>query len=562
MAEKKLIGQILKNLGMITENQLNEAIEIQKETKEKLGKILIKSGYMTEKNLSKALASQFGMAPITLSNTKIPIDVINLIPPSMAHRHRMIPVKYTDNTLTVALDDALNLLAIDNIRLMLKCNIECVMATEEEIGTMLDRYYASEKATVDTVVRELTEEDVSVKEAETGIEDVDDVPIIKLVNLIMLEAFRSRASDIHIEPMEKKLRVRYRIDGVLREVPGPPRRLQGSIISRIKLMAGMDIAEKRLPQDGRIKITLLGKDLDLRVSALPATYGESVVMRILDKSSLLLGLGELGFLPEDEEKFRRLAESPNGVILVTGPTGSGKTTTLYASLSYINQPNRKLITIEDPVEYQISGINQVQVKTQIGLTFASGLRSMLRQAPNVIMVGEIRDAETAGIAIQAALTGHLVFSTLHTNDASGAITRMIDMGVKPYLVASAVQAILAQRLVRILCPNCKESYKPKKEELIALKLREEDVKDATFYRAKGCDDCGETGYRGRKGIYELLVITDRIRELIFQKESSNVIREKARLEGMKTLREDGTKKILLGITTIEEIIRITQSDIE
>ena len=562
MADRKLIGQILKNLGLINEKQLDEALEISKQSKEKLGKILIKLGYINNNELTKALAAQFGMPPIALSSTKIPIDVISLIPPPMARRHRIIPVKHINNTLTVAVDDALNLFAIDNLRIMLKCNIECVMATEEEMSAMLDRYYESEKATVDTVVQELTEEDVSVKEEETGIEEADDVPIIKLVNLVMLEAFRSRASDIHIEPMETKLRVRYRIDGVLREVPGPPKRLQGSIISRIKLMAGMDIAEKRLPQDGRIKITLMNKDLDLRVSALPATYGESVVMRILDKSSLLLGLGELGFLQEDEDKFRHLTESPNGVLLVTGPTGSGKTTTLYASLSYINQPNRKLITIEDPVEYQISGINQVQVKTQIGLTFAMGLRSMLRQAPNVIMVGEIRDQETAGIAIQAALTGHLVFSTLHTNDASGAITRLIDMGVKPYLVASAVQAVLAQRLVRLLCPNCKEPYVPKKEELTALKLREEDVKDKPFYRAKGCDDCGHTGYRGRKGIYELLVVTDSVRELIFQKVSSNLIRERARLEGMKTLREDGTKKILLGITTAEEVIRITQSDID
>ncbi|MBI3990839.1 MAG: type II secretion system ATPase GspE [Candidatus Omnitrophica bacterium] len=562
----KLLGQVLKNLGLVTEAQIQEAIQVQQKEKdkyEKLGQVLVKLGYLRAQDLTKALASQYGMPTLSLSTVKFTPELIQMVPTAIAQRHRIVPVKFENDTLTVAMSDALNLMAIDSLRLILKCNIEGVMATDDDINITLDKYYHLTE-TVDTMVQELSEEELEVSgvKKEAGVTEDEDAPIIKLVSLLILEAFRSRASDIHIEPMENKFRIRYRIDGVLHEVPGPPKRLQGPVISRVKIMAGMDIAERRLPQDGRIKITVTGKDLDLRVSTLPATHGESVVMRILDKSSIMLGLEDLGFDPEDEEVFAKLIESPNGILLVTGPTGSGKTTTLYAALSTINRPNRKLITVEEPVEYQINGINQVQVKSQIGLTFANGLRAMLRQAPDVIMVGEIRDFETAGIAIQAALTGHLVFSTLHTNDAPGAVTRLVDMGVKPYLVASAVQAVMAQRLVRTLCKHCREEYIPRPDEVKALRLPPEATKDVKLYRGKGCEECGHTGYRGRKGIFELFVINDKVRELIFERASSHTIRDRARELGMKTLREDGIRKVLIGRTTLEEVVRVTQGDIE
>lgn len=560
----KKLGQMLINLGIISEEHLQKALDAQAESQERLGQILIKLGYISRESLQKVLATQFSMSTVSLAGYTIPDDVARLIPSELAWRHKIVPLKYKNNILTIAISDPLDLLATDNLRLILKCNVEANLANEEEVRQALERYYPRRAESVETIVEDLTEMDIILKEEERIEEEesVEEAPIIKLVTLLILEAFRKRASDIHVEPMEHRFRVRYRIDGVLHEVPAPPKRLQGAVISRIKIMAGMDIAEKRLPQDGRIRITLMNRELDLRVSSLPGSHGESVVLRILDKSSLLLGLGELGFMEEDHATFENLIKMPNGIILVTGPTGSGKTTTLYAALNYINRPNRKLVTVEDPVEYQLTGINQVQVKPQIGLDFARGLRSILRQAPDVIMVGEIRDFETASVAVQAALTGHLVFSTLHTNDAPGAITRLIDMGVKPYLVSSGIQAIMAQRLVRTICENCKQSYQPTNEELLAINLKPEDFKGVPLYRGAGCSGCSQTGYKGRKGIFELLVINDQLRELIFQKVSSVILRENARKMGMKTLREDGARKVLAGRTTIEEVLRITQSDID
>jgi general secretion pathway protein E/type IV pilus assembly protein PilB len=377
-----------------------------------------------------------------------------------------------------------------------------------------------------------------------------------------MEAYRNRASDIHIEPLEKRLRVRYRIDGVLHEVDNPPKRLQAAIISRLKIMANMSIAEKRVPQDGRIQIPVMGKTLDLRVSSLPTNHGESIVMRILDKSSLLLGLGDLGFFSDDQEKMEKLISLPDGIFLVTGPTGSGKTTTLYACLNAINKPDRKIITVEDPVEYQLSGINQVQVNPEINLTFAAALRSILRQAPNIIMIGEIRDLETANIAVQASLTGHLVFSTLHTNDAPSAVTRLIDMGVKPFLVASSVRAIMAQRLIRRVCQNCKEPYLPTEYEMRVLKLNPDEISKATIFKGKGCPECNRTGYRGRRGIYEIFILNEEVRQLIYERVPANVLRTRARELGMRTLREDGIRKIMAGITTPEEVIAVTMGDEE
>jgi len=375
-----------------------------------------------------------------------------------------------------------------------------------------------------------------------------------------MEAYRNRASDIHIEPLEKRLRVRYRIDGMLHEVDNPPKRLQPAIISRIKIMANMSIAEKRIPQDGRIQIPVMGRTLDLRVSSLPTNHGESIVMRILDKSTLMLGLADLGFFSDDQQKMEKLISLPDGIFLVTGPTGSGKTTTLYACLNSINKPDRKIITVEDPVEYQLTGINQVQVNADINLTFASALRSILRQAPNIIMIGEIRDLETANIAVQASLTGHLVFSTLHTNDAPSAVTRLIDIGVKPFLVASSCRAIMAQRLVRRVCQKCREPYTPSDYEMEILGLKSEEVGKATIYRGKGCPDCARTGYRGRTGIYEVFTLDEEVRQLIYERVASNTLRARGRELGMRTLREDGVRKILSGMTTPEEVISITQGD--
>ena len=563
----EIIEEMLKGTGLLKADEIKDALRVQRDTRERLALILLRKGCITDENIRNIVTAQIGAEVEATQNLKIDQDVLRRVPTTFAHHHRVIPIRFENNVLTIATDNPFNFLAFGNFKFFLGCSIEGILTTEEDVDKLLEKYYGlKEGAPIDALVagmdmkkkaslREIDEEKTEKvsKEKET--------PVVKLVSLLIGEAFKKRASDIHIEPLENKLRIRYRIDGVLHEVPAPPKRLQASVISRVKIMASMDIAEKRLPQDGRIRIEISGKELDLRVSTLPAIYGESVVLRILDKSSFLFGLKELGFMPEDEKKFERLIKVPNGILLVTGPTGSGKTTTLYASLSHINKPDRKLITVEDPVEYQISGINQVQVKPQINLTFATGLRSILRQAPDVVMVGEIRDFETAQIAIQAALTGHLVFSTLHTNDAPGAVTRLIDMGIKPYLVASSVQAVLAQRLVRVICPSCKTEYKPSKEELIAINLKPGQLKNTKFYKGKGCDDCTKTGYKGRIGIFELLVMSDEIREVVFEKVSSSIIKEKAKALGMVTLREDGMRKVLKGITTISEVMRVTQQDV-
>jgi general secretion pathway protein E/type IV pilus assembly protein PilB len=564
--KRRIIEETLKNLGILNDKQIEEALKVQLDTQERFSEVLVKLGYISAANLGQSLISQFGLIPVDLSEYEIPTEITSEIPPKIAMTHHLVPVEKKHSVIKVVTDDPLNFLAIDNLSNFCGKNIELELTVKKQFHEIFEKNYGGEreeKKTFDVIVDRIGEEEIplGVTLAEEEVSK-EEAPIIRLVSLLITEAIKNRASDIHIEPLEKKLRIRYRIDGVLHEVPGPPQRLQGSVISRIKLMANLDIAEKRLPQDGRIRINLLGRSLDLRVSTLPGIYGESTVLRILDKSSLLMDLNELGFLAEDQQKFEELISMPNGMILVTGPTGSGKTTTLYAALSKINQPNKKIITVEEPVEYQISGINQVQVKPHIGLTFASGLRSMLRQAPDVILVGEIRDFETATIAIQAALTGHLIFSTLHTNDAAGAVTRLIDMGVKPYLVASTVQAVLAQRLVRKVCSSCKKPYQPSEDELAALDLKAKDIKDITFYQGTGCDECSLTGYKGRTGIFELLIVNDRLRELFFEKVSSTVIRDKARQMGMRTLREDGMKKVLSGITTLAEVIRVTQSDIE
>ena len=568
-AQDEYVVEILRDVGLIAHDDIQKAKDRAKAEGVGLVDALVLMGRVSHMDVSKALASQFGMDTINLAEYRVPDDVLALVPKHIARRYKIIPVYKHDNTLTVAISDPMDVDTVDSLRYILKMNVEPVVAAKTDIESSITRYYGSADDTVENMLQEITEGEVDLglpinKATQIKIEDIaeteTDAPIIKLVGLIIMEAYRNRASDIHIEPLEKRLRVRYRIDGVLHEVDNPPKRLQAAIISRLKIMSNMSIAEKRVPQDGRIQIPVMGKTLDLRVSALPTNHGESIVMRILDKSSLLLGLADLGFFSDDQATMEKIISLPDGVFLVTGPTGSGKTTTLYSCLNTINKPDRKIITVEDPVEYQLAGINQVQVNADINLTFSAALRSILRQAPNIIMIGEIRDLETANIAVQAALTGHLVFSTLHTNDAPSAIARLCDMGVKPFLVASAVRAIMAQRLIRKVCSKCKTPYKPTDYEMTVLKLNPDEVKNATIFRGAGCNECSKTGYRGRMGIYEIFQIDEEVRRLIYEKVPSNVIRARARELGMRTLREDGVRKIMAGITTPEEVISITQGD--
>ncbi|HAZ10025.1 MAG: type II secretion system protein GspE [Omnitrophica bacterium GWA2_41_15] len=550
--QREIVKEIVKNIGLLDDQKIQRALDEQFNTKERLAKIMVRLGYVSSENVGNALIPQLGILPLAIQIDHIDLKAVNTISPQLAVSHRIVPFKLQAKTLFLATDDPINFLASDFFERITSLSVDMTLADQADIDKALAELYTSkQKETLHSDLSKLSED---IKDAKGD----DDAPVIKLVNMLIEEALKRRASDIHVEPLEHKFRIRYRIDGVLHEIQGPPKRLQGSIISRLKIMAGMDIAEKRLPQDGRIKLALENKELDLRVSTLPAIHGESVVMRILDKSSFMVGLEDMGFLPENRRDFERLINLPNGMILVTGPTGSGKTTTLYATLSHINQKERKVITIEDPVEYQLDGINQVQVKPQINLTFASGLRSMLRQAPDIIMVGEIRDLETAEIAVQSALTGHLIFSTLHTNDAAGAIMRLADMGIKPYLAASTVQGILAQRLVRTICPSCREVYQPSKEEMVMLSIVPGQLKDLELYKGKGCSACNDTGFKGRMGIYELLVMNDSLRELVLENAPSAVLCKKAREFGMRTLKEDGMEKVKRGHTTIEEVLRVTQ----
>ncbi len=483
-AQDEYIVEILRDVGLVSHEDILKAKERSKAEEVGLVDALVLMGRVSQKDVVKALASQFNMDTIDLAEYRVPDEIVALVPKHVARRYKIVPVGKHDNTLTVAISDPLDVDTVDSLRYILRMNVEAVVAAKTDIENSITRYYGSADDTVENMLQEITEGEVDFglptnKAAQSKLEeaaDTDaDAPIIKLVGLVIMEAYRNRASDIHIEPLEKRLRVRYRIDGVLQEVDNPPKRLQASIISRLKIMSNMSIAEKRVPQDGRIQIPVMGRTLDLRVSCLPTNHGESIVMRILDKTSLLLGLGDLGFFSDDQETMTKIINMPDGVFLVTGPTGSGKTTTLYGCLNEINKPDRKIITVEDPVEYQLGGINQVQVNADINLTFAAALRSILRQAPNIIMIGEIRDLETANIAVQAALTGHLVFSTLHTNDAPSAVTRIVDMGVKPFLVASAVKAIMAQRLIRKVCPKCRVPYMPTDYEMEVLKLKPEEM---------------------------------------------------------------------------------------
>ncbi len=564
-ANDDYVVEILTGVGMINHRQGEEALKAARKEDTPVIEVLIRDTALTKIDILKTLASQFGMETVSLTSMALPKEVVDAVPGKVARRYKIVPLSRDDGTLRVALSDPFDVETLDSLRYILKTNVEGAVALPEEIDVALDHYYPQASEDMANMLQELTDGTTVVPGEDNPLStreerNESDEPIIKLVNLIILEAFRRRASDIHLEPLEKKFRVRYRIDGVLHEVESPPRRLQAAIISRVKIMSNMSIAEKRQTQDGRIQINVMNRDLDLRVSVMPANHGETVVMRILDKSSLLLGLSQLGFFSDDQATFERLIALSDGIILVTGPTGSGKTTTLYAVLNQINKPDRKIITVEDPVEYQMSGINQVQVSHDIGMTFGAALRAILRQAPNIIMIGEIRDLETAEIAVNASLTGHLVFSTLHTNDAPSAVTRLIDIGVKPFLVASSVRAIMAQRLVRRICPKCKEEYKPTEHELHLLGPTAAQVQNATLFRGKGCADCGGNGYRGRLGIYEMFVLNDEVRHMINEQVAASELRATARRLGMRTLREDGLRKVVAGMTSLEEVFRITMGD--
>ena len=569
MAEKDdYLVDILVDLGFVSPDKVAELRPEAQAAGVGLVDLMVANKIIRPADVTQAKAAHFGAEVVNLNDLKISDETIAAVPRHIARKYRAVPVFKHDNNLTVAIADPSDLDTIDSLQHLLRMDISLQVASDADIEAALSRYYADRGGMAMTdprlaeTIKELTEEHVEVEAAaiQDGGTVAADAPLIKLVNGLIIEAFKLRASDIHLEPMAKNFRLRYRIDGVLHEMKSPPKRLQPAIISRLKIQSNMSISEHRIPQDGRIQTNVGGKLIDLRVSCLPTNHGESIVMRILDKEGLRLGLPELGFFTDDQQTFERLIGLPDGILLVTGPTGSGKTTTLYSCLHFINRPDRKIITVEDPVEYLLAGINQVQVNETVGLTFAMALRSILRQAPNVIMIGEIRDMETASIAINASLTGHLVFSTLHTNDAPSAVTRLIDIGVKPFLVASSTRALMAQRLVRKVCKQCAAPYRPTEQEMKALNLDASNTQSATFLKGKGCGNCSNTGYRGRFGIFEIFVIDDDARKLIYEKVPSSVLRTQAREMGMRTLREDGIRKVLAGLTTPDEVIRATVGD--
>jgi type IV pilus assembly protein PilB len=562
MAKSNDFTDVLVKRGLLGPDQLGEARNLQQASGAKLQDAIIKLGYATADDIMSAVAEHAGMQSVTLTDLTIPQSIIEMVPESVARENVVIPLSHENGVLKIVVHDPSDYETISKLQFILNKDIQPVLAAKEQIVEAINKHYGqTETESVDSMLSEFTDTQIDFTETEATSRshaemDDSDAPVVKLVNLIIAEAISLRASDIHIEPFSDRVRVRYRIDGVLVERDSPPRRLLAALVSRLKIMGNIDISEKRRCQDGRIKTTSKGKHFDMRVSILPTNHGQSVVMRILDRSSIQVNIQELGFGADDYKRFQNIIKRPNGIFLVTGPTGSGKTTTLYAALNELNRPDRKIITAEDPVEYYLPGINQVEVKHQIGLDFARIIRAMLRQAPNIILVGEIRDQETADIAVQASLTGHLVFSTLHTNDAPSAITRLQDIGVPPFLVASSVIAIMAQRLVRVVCPKCKEADKPPMHEIRASGLTTQQVQVATFMRGRGCSYCNHTGYRSRKGIFEMMRMSGPIREMTFNREPAQAIRRQARLHGMRTLLEDGIAKACSGLTTLEEVLSI------
>ena len=568
MALKRL-GQILADLGLIDEEQLQEMLaEQEARGGELLGRVGVSLGFFSDEQLGEALAEQWNTVFVTLYDKQITHSLVDIISKTMAEMYRVVPLELEDNRLTIATADPQKIQIADELRVFLGYEIHVVVATDAEIDKAIETFYSGEVDTVESIVEEL-EEDKDLAEASKGLLNdgpidltsaeamADSAPVRKLLNLVLLMAIKENASDIHLEPFESEFKIRMKADGVLQEMVPPPKHLSFAITTRIKVMANLDIAERRMPQDGRIELSVSGHPVDLRVSVLPTLFGESVVMRVLDRGVVSLDLDKLGMDDDILRPFREIIKRPNGIILVTGPTGSGKTTTLYSALSELNEPDDKIITTEDPIEYDIEGIVQVPIDSDIGVTFASALRAILRQDPDRILVGEIRDVETAEIAIQAALTGHMVFSTLHTNDSPATVTRLRDMGVQPFLITATVEAILAQRLVRRICKDCKEEYIPDAESLADLELTSDQIVGKTFYRGSGCDKCSGSGYKGRLGLYELLIMTDELRDLVVRNASTEEIRDLARKAGMVTLRDSGMVNMFEGHTTADEVIRET-----
>ncbi|MBN2053359.1 type II secretion system ATPase GspE [bacterium] len=559
-------GEYLVARDLVSPEDLTRCLDEQTRIGKKIGEILVEAGYLSAQQMRKELSEYLGVPYVNLNDDELkPVENLDLSLKFM-RQYKIFPLALVDDTLRLAMADPTDIYTLDSLRLTLGYEIEPYLADTASVLTAVETHFGSGASTMRMIIGDMSEEELEILNAEDD-QDVDqlrdmasEAPVIRLVNLFISQALENRASDVHIEPFEGELRLRYRVDGVLIDMEAPPRRLQPAIISRVKIMAGLNIAERRLPQDGRIRLRIMGRKVDLRVSTVPTMHGESVVMRILDRSSVFHELTSLGFEADTFEQFNRLIKKPHGIILITGPTGSGKTTTLYGALDKINKPDKKIITVEDPVEYEMQGINQIQVNSKIGLTFASGLRHIVRQDPDVILVGEIRDRETAEIAVQSSLTGHLVFSTLHTNDAPGAITRLVDMGIESFLVSSCVEGIMAQRLVRVICEHCKQEVEPDWEALEGNGLNGGFTRGMKAYAGAGCKECGNTGYRGRLGIFELLLVDDRVREMILQRASSTEIRKVGRTMGMRTLRDDGWRKVKKGLTTIEEVLRVTQDD--
>jgi len=565
-------GRVLTKLGKVTRDQVHEALAIQKTRKEKgqatlTGQILVELGHITESDVMRALAGQAGMRMVSIDPEDLPKEAIDALPAETANTYQIAPLEFdaSTRTITIAMKSPDNFRAVDDLRLLMGFRVKAVVASEAQINEVLRKHYSGRGTSMLEMVEELSADQTLARLRGRGdsidLEDLasaaDDNKVVRLLNLVLLQAIKDKASDIHFEPFEDEFKMRYRIDGVLYEMVPPPIHLAMPIISRVKVMASLDIAERRLPQDGRIELQVGSAPIDLRVSVLPTMFGESVVMRVLDRSNVQLSLDRIGLRDDELGQLREIIRKPNGIVVVTGPTGSGKTTTLYAGLNELNDPETKILTAEDPVEYDIDGLVQCQVNNDQELTFARLLRSFLRQDPDIILVGEIRDLETAQIAVQASLTGHLVFTTLHTNDAPSSILRLLDLGVESFLLTATIEAIVAQRLVRRICAQCKEDYAPSEEELMELQLRRDAVDDWTFYRGRGCDACNRSGFRGRRAIFEIMTMDDRIRELIMEQASTNVLRNESRKRGMRTLRESGLLAIFEGQTTIDEVVRET-----
>lgn len=549
---RKRLGDLLLEVGLITEEQLENALQVQKQSKERLGEIILSLGYVSEENMIEVLEFQLGVPRIELKEESINKAAALTIPVQMAEKYKVIPVSKEGRKLTLAMVDPTNFYAIDDVRLLVGCEVVPMIAREKDVLRAISKVYGVNDLVEKAVTRLQPEETLVVEQMQA----TEDAPMIGIVNSLFSQAVRERASDIHIEPQETILRVRFRIDGVLREFSSFPMNIHAALVSRVKIMGHMDISERRVPQDGRIQIQEAGRTIDIRVSTLPTIYGEKIVMRILDKQGVMLDIGRLGFSDGNLDKYRRLFTQSYGMILITGPTGSGKTTTLYSTLGELSTPAKNVITIEDPVEYRLEGINQVQVNPKTGMTFAGGLRAVLRQDPNIVMVGEIRDGETADIAIRAALTGHLVLSTLHTNDAPGAVSRLLDMDVEPFLVSSSVLGVIAQRLVRVICPKCKQSYAPAPDSPERSFLELAETQEVTLYRGAGCPECGNSGYKGRMSVHEVMPVSSAVRELITQRRSADEIREAAVREGMLCMKDDGIAKALAGRTTVAEVMRV------